>query len=215
MRSRKKLSKTERIIRKCIYTVIIVVLFIVVFFELTVKDRIELAIIAQIKTVSHSTINKAVGDYIDENNDICNSMVNINCDDSGNVRSITENMYSVNSLKSEVIDASQKSIDGVMREHGINVQLGNFTGLTILSDFGPYIHMDIDATTTITCEIVTSFESAGVNQTLHSTKLQMNVDIYVGNPIRIESISYTTSFDVSQTVIVGNIPSTYGTISRY
>ena len=111
---------------------------------------------------------------------------------------------------------TQTAVDDVMKTHGIDVKLGNFTGLNILSDIGPVIPIDIDATTNIMCDITSTFESSGVNQTLHKITLDMNVDVYVGNPIRIESIAFKTSYEIAQTLIVGSTPSAYGTISsRY
>ncbi|MBQ7134213.1 MAG: hypothetical protein IJO20_06920 [Ruminococcus sp.] len=215
MRAKKKLSKGRKLLNKIIYISLAVFLTLVVFFELTVRDRIELAIIAQIKNVSNSTINSAVGEYIKENASLSKEMIEINSDDNGNVKSITENAFSVNAFKTDIINCCQEKIDEVFKTHGIDVQLGNFTGLTILSEFGPYVAMDIDATSTITCDILSTFESNGVNQTLHRLELVMYVDIYVGNPIRIESVAFSTSYEISQTVIVGSIPSAYGTISRY
>lgn len=215
MRAKKKLSKGRKLLNKIIYISLAVFLTLVVFFELTVRDRIELAIIAQIKNVSNSTINSAVGEYIKENASLSKEMIEINSDDNGNVKSITENAFSVNAFKTDIINCCQEKIDEVFKTYGIDVQLGNFTGLTILSEFGPYVAMDIDATSTITCDIISTFESNGVNQTLHRLELVMYVDIYVGNPIRIESVAFSTSYEISQTVIVGSIPSAYGTISRY
>ena len=215
MRARKKLTKKQRLIKKISVTIVAVILVIVVYFELTVKDRLELAIVAQIKKVSSTAINDAVSEYLEQNIQLCADMIKINYDSNGCVRSISENMYSVNNFKSKVIDNAQKQVDEIMRSHGIDVQLGNFIGLTIFSEFGPYVHMDIDATTNIDCDIISSFESVGMNQTLHKIGMELFVDIYVGNPFRIESIAYSTSYEISQTVIVGNIPSTYGTISRY
>ena len=197
-------------------SIFLLIVAIVVFFELTVRDRLELAIIAQIKSVSSTAINTAVNDYIKDNKDICTRMVDIYSDEGSNVKSISEDIYSVNVFKTDIIDTTQTAVNDVMKTHGINVKLGNFTGLNILSDIGPCIPIDIDATTNISCEINSSFESTGVNQTLHRVKLDMYVDVYVGNPIRIESIAFTTSYEIAQTLIVGNTPSAYGSIStRY
>ena len=73
----------------------------------------------------------------------------------------------------------------------------------------------IDATANVNCKIINKFESAGMNQTLHYTVLKVYTDVYVGNPFRIESVKYDTAFEISQSVIIGEIPSTYGLISRY
>ncbi len=215
MRVKKKLSKTQKFIKRAIISVLSFVLAVVAFFELTVRDRLELVIIAEIKTLSHTAINNAVQDYMKKNNSLCNELVEISSDSSSKISSITENIYAVNTFKTEISNMAQSYIDSMMLVDGINVKLGNFTGLTILSDVGPYIHFNIDSTPSVSCEILSSFESAGVNQTMHHIELEVYVDIYVGNPFRIESIKFDTSYEISQTIIVGSIPSAYGTISRY
>ena len=215
MRSKRKASKFKKIINKLLITITVLLLSVVVFFELTIRDRVELAITAQIKAISYNAVDEVVNKYITEKSYVCDNMVNINYDDGNNVKSITENSKYVNEFKTDISTLSKKSIDHIMNEYGIDVKLGNFTGINIISDLGPVIPIDVDATTTIKCEIKSKFETAGVNQTLHKTLLTVYGDIYVGNPIRIESIKLKTSFQISQTIIVGTIPSYYGSISRY
>ena len=215
MRCRKKLSQKQKMFRKILLVLLSVVLAVVVFFELTVRDRLELVIIAEIETVAHTAINNAVNDYIKENKEISNNLIAISKDDGNNINSISENTYNTNLFKTEITDKAQKYIDDIMRKDGIDVKLGNFTGLVILSELGPYIHFNIESSPTVSCEIISTFESAGVNQTIHHIELEVFVDIYIGNPIRIESVSFTTKYEIAQTIIVGDIPSAYGTISRY
>lgn len=215
MRAKRKLNKFQKTLRKILIAVLSLIIAIVIFFELTVRERIELAIIAEIKTVSYTALNNAINDLLLNNREKIDNLINISVDNSYQIKSISENVYNVNTFKTQVVEDAQKYIDNAMKKDGIKVKLGNFTGLTILSDIGPYIFFNIESTPTVTCEILSSFESAGVNQTLHHIELKTNVDIYVGNPIRIESIEYTTKFEIAQTVIIGNIPSAYGSISRY
>lgn len=215
MRAKKKASKPVIILKRIVYSVLAVVLTAVIFFELTVRDRIELVIIAQIKTLAHTAINDAVNDYIKDNESICNNLVSITTDDSYQIKSISENSYNVNVFKTDLSTLAQSYIEKKMANDGLDVKLGNFTGLTILSDDGPFVHFNIESTPTISCEIISTFESAGVNQTIHHIKLVVYVDIYVGNPFRIESIAFDDKFEIAQTIIVGSIPSAYGTISRY
>lgn len=214
MRTKKKLSKTKRKLRRILVAVLSIIIITVVFFEMTVRDRLELSIIAQIKTLCSESVNEAVDEYLSES-DIENSMITISCDESGNVKSISENTDVVNKFKVDISKKSQEYINERLKQHGVFVKLGNFSGLTIISDFGPKIYIDVDATAYVNCKIVNKFESAGMNQTLHYTVLKVYTDVYVGNPFRIESVKYDTAFEISQSVIIGEIPSTYGLISRY
>ena len=214
MRSRKKLTKTQRLIKKYICIIIAIVVSVVVFYEFTVRDTLQSVITAKIKTLSHSAVNGAVEDYISDNAALCDELITISSGNSG-VSSITENSYNVNTFKTGINNLSQKYIDNRMKKDGIDINLGNFIGLVILSEMGPNVHINIESTPTVTSEIVSSFESTAMNQSIHHIELVVNVDIYVGNPFRIESIKINTKYEIAQTVIVGNIPSTYGTISRY
>lgn len=204
-----------RILKRILLYIIVIIVAVVVFFEYTIRDRVELAIIAQIKANSYNVVDKVVQDYIESNSYICDGMMKINYDDSNNVKSITENAKYVNKFKTDISTFTKESIDLFMNEYGIDVKLGNFTGINLISDMGPEIPIDVDATTTIKCAVKSKFETSGVNQTLHRTILTVYGDVYVGNPIRIESVKFKTSFQISQTIIVGTIPSYYGSISRY
>ena len=214
MRAKKKLSKTKRKLRRMLVAVLSIIIITVVFFEMTVRDRLELSIIAQIKTLCSESVNEAVDEFLSES-DIENSMITISCDESGNVKSISENTDVVNKFKVDISKKSQDYINEKLKQHGVFVKLGNFSGLTLISDFGPKIYIDVDATANVNCKIINKFESAGMNQTLHYTVLKVYTDVYVGNPFRIESVKYDTAFEISQSVIIGEIPSTYGLISRY
>lgn len=215
MRARKKLSKKHANLRKKLYIILSIVLCIIVYFELTVKDRLYHVIIAEIQAVSHMAINDAVSQYLTKNNNVCDDLVDITTDSSNQIRYISENTYNVNSFKTQITKQAQSYIEQRMRSDGIDVKLGNFTGLVMFAEIGPYIHFNIESHPTISCELVSSFESVGMNQSLHHIELVMSVDIYVGNPFKIESIKFDSSYEIAQTVIVGNIPSTYGVISRY
>lgn len=182
---------------------------------MTVRDRLELVIISEIKMRSNLAINTAVNEYIKNNQQLSNDLINISTDGLSQIKSISENVYNVNVFKTEVSKKVQKHIDAVLEDEAIDVKLGNFVGLTILCESGPYVKVNIESTPTVTCELKSSFESAGVNQTIHHIFLIIYVDIYVGNPFRIESIYFTNDIEIAQTIIVGSVPTTYGQISRY
>lgn len=215
MRFSKKFTKIKRLIRKYILVILALILFIIIFYELTVKETLESVITAKIKTLSYNAVNDAVKDYINLNSELCEELILIKNNSDYGVSSITENTYNVNKFKTEINSLSQKYIDDRMKIDGIDINLGNFTNLVILSGVGPSIHFSIESTPTVKSEFVSSFESTAMNQSIHHIELYVYVDIYVGNPFRIESIKINTIYEIAQTVIVGNIPSSYGTITRY
>lgn len=213
MRAKTKLSKPKRILRRTIISIVVFLLAFIVFFEFTVEDRLKLLIIADIKSLGRITVNETVSTFIEDNPNLCKALVDVNTDNSG-VKYLSESSEKVNALKSEISVNTTKALINALNKNSVDVKLGNFTGLVFLSDVGPYIHFDIDAMPTISCEIKSTFESAGINQTIHHIRLIVSADIYIGNPFRIKSVKFVTDYEISQTVIVANTPSAYGNIVR-
>ncbi|MBR1730885.1 MAG: hypothetical protein IJ725_00405, partial [Ruminococcus sp.] len=56
--------------------------------------------------------------------------------------------------------------------------------------------------------------SGGVNQTIHHIKLIVTTDIVTISPEYSEQNTFTTDYEIAQTVIVGETPSTFADIVR-
>ena len=57
--------------------------------------------------------------------------------------------------------------------------------------------------------LISSFQSAGINQTLHRILVQIKVDISAIIPGYTASGTIDTQFVIAETVIVGNVPEAY------
>ena len=95
-----------------------------------------------------------------------------------------------------------------------SLPLGAFTDITLLSTLGPQTEISFYLTGSVNCNIKSKFESGGVNQTIHHIYLIVNTDIITISPEYKEQCSFSTDYEIAQTVIVGNIPSTYADIVR-
>ena len=216
MLSKKKLGPLHKKIRRCIITFISVLLAFLVYFELTVKTQLINIIISELETIAQTSINDAVEEYLLSNSDIADKLIDIKYDSSNSVKSIRENIYYVNLAKTQISESAQKKIDDFTNKNGVSTQLGSFTGLVILTNFGPEVYIKVDSEQTIFCEFESKFESAGMNQTLHHIILNIKAQISVYNPFRINPpIIVNSSYEVAQTVIVGTVPPSYGGVLQY
>ena len=57
-------------------------------------------------------------------------------------------------------------------------------------------------------ELKSSFTQAGINQTLHSLELEVEVEILLLTPAGFLNLNVDTRVPVAQTVIVGTVPNT-------
>lgn len=209
---RKKLSPARRKIRKTIAVFLALFIFLTVYFELAVKHQLRDILIRDMQTLSQQAVTQAVDELLSEQGEHTKT-----CDityDNGSVAAVTTNTAYINSVKTFITDRAQKKIDELSHTKGISVRLGNFTGLVFLSNFGPDIPFSVDSTQTVSCEFQSSFESAGVNQTVHHIAITVTVDLLIYSPFRVgETVTTTSAYEIAQTVIVGAVPSYTGVVS--
>lgn len=210
---RRKLSPTRRRIRKYIAVILAVLILFTTYFELAVKHQLRDVIIRDMQTLSERSVTQAVDEFLSEHAGVGEKMCDITYD-NGSVAAVTTNTAYVNSVKTYITEHAQDNIDRLSHTQGVKTRLGNFTGLVSLSNFGPEITFAVDSTQTVSCEFQSSFESAGINQTVHHITITVYVDLLIYSPFHIgETVSTESAFEIAQTVIVGTVPSYSGVVS--
>lgn len=211
---RKKPGPVRRRVRKTIAFLLSLLILFTAYFELVVKAQLRDVIIRGMQTLSEQSVNQAVEEYLSEHADIGEKLCDI-VYDSGCVAAISLNASSVNAVKTAITARAQSIIDDESRTQGVSVKLGNFSGIVFLSNVGPDIHFTVDSTQTVSCEFNSSFESAGINQTIHHITITVTVDLLIYSPFHIgETVTTSSTYEIAQTVIVGTVPS-YGGVVTY
>lgn len=213
MMCRRKLSPRRRKLRKYIAIILSVCILLLVYYECAVKAQLTDIIVREMQTVSQQAVNTAVDKFLSENFDVGEKLSEISFN-SGSVAAVSTNPSYVNSVKTEIIRLAQQEIDAMTRDEGLSVHLGSFTGLSFLTNIGPTIRFDVESAQTISCEFESSFESAGINQSVHHVTMNVTTELLVYNPYKIrETIRTTSSYEIAQTVIVGSVPSYSGVVT--
>ncbi len=127
----------------------------------------------------------------------------------GQPRSVETDPARINMLKAEVIRAAQDELTKIKHSE-ILIPLGAFTGLTLLSNTGPEIPLTFCMTGSFNSHLESTFESAGMNQTMHHIKLVVTAHIVTASADYGDTITFDTDFEVAQSVITGELPTIYG-----
>lgn len=209
------LCKTKNIKRKNlkrrITIAIVLILAIVIFFEMQAIPFTAKCVKKQSKTISTTIIADNVKKVQSELGYTYSDLAEIHYSSSGEVKSISENTLAVNKLKSEITSAIQKELNNKNR-YSLKLPLGAFTDITLLNTLGPEIEISFILTGSVNCNIKSTFESAGVNQTVHHIMLIVTTDIITVSPEYSGEVKFTTDYEIAQTVIVGETPSTFADI---
>lgn len=215
MLCRRKVKGARRRLRRYICIILIAAILFTVYFEVAVRVQLSEVIRTRMRTVAQTAVNTAVGDFLSENADIGEKLTELCFSDSGAVTAIRTDPSYINYVKQDIARRSQELIDTMSRVDGITVPLGSFSGLVMLSDSGPDITLTVASRQTVSCSFESTFESAGINQTMHHIRLIVDVEAVVYEPFRIyDGIVISSDYEIAQTVLAGSVP-TYGGVISY
>lgn len=210
---KRKKSRIHKRLRKVFFLLILLSVAVVLLFEAQAVPFTKKCVRKKAK----STATKVISNEVEKNLELLKysykDLASINYSDDGKVNSINTNSININKLKSKTIKSIQKQLD-IQKLYKFSLPLGSFTDITLLSTAGPEIEISFVLTGSVNCEIKSKFESGGVNQTVHHMYLIVKAEIITLSPEYSERINFKTDYEIAQTVIVGNTPSTFADIVR-
>lgn len=124
------------------------------------------------------------------------------------VSSVETDINAVNRLRSRAVTILSEKLSSPNRQT-FKIPVGNLTGSSLLSGRGFGIKVKLIQVGDVTAETVSKFESAGINQTLHRIYIRLNIKMNILAASKVSGLSVTEDILVSETVIVGEVPSTY------
>ncbi len=210
---RRKSRPVVKIIRRIILSVLLSVLTVIVYCEIHLMDFRPEYIRTQAEILSVNSVCDAANSTIEMLNYNYDDIAKIVYSDSGIVQAIETDSMKINRIKSEITRSVQNEIAKVY-DNDVDIPIGAFTNITVLSNWGPCINMNFNLTGSFSSEIVSTFEQAGINQTIHHIRLMLTSKIMTTSLDYSGNITFTTDFEIAQSIIVGQIPNYYGTLYR-
>lgn len=153
------------------------------------------------------TVNQSVSQVLQKGNYPADYFINYEKDADGKIKAISGNMANINLLSTEILSSVIASTDnGVLH---VSIPAGNLSGINLLLGKGPNITVDVIMLTSSKVDFRNEIESTGINQTKYQLYLDITIDIDVLIPWGTESASTVSEVLIADTVIVGDVPSTY------
>lgn len=132
----------------------------------------------------------------------------IHKDENENILMLESNMKNINIVISDVAYKIQTSINNT-KDENLNISLGSFTGISILSGRGIKVPIRISTVGNVNTNVRSEFISKGINQTLHRLYLDIESEISVLTPFNTINESIKNQLILAENIIVGKIPETY------
>ena len=160
------------------------------------------------KNTTSDLTNDAIARQIAEGTIAYDRIVFFEKDLDGRITALKTNMSEVNRLKTDILNIINDEILE-LDTSDIGIPLGSLFLPELLSGKGPAIPVRILSIRNSDANFVSHFSQAGINQTLHQVTMDVSIDVAV--LVLGETSSFTMSSEVvvAETVIVGQVPTTY------
>lgn len=163
---------------------------------------------ATVQSRAVAALNEAAIQALQWNGVSYDEVVSVTRDGAGNVQSIEVDAQAVNLAARQTVSLAAAKLNEVCAQ-GIKVPAGAFTGIELLAGFGPKITFRTLPVGSASCDLVSDFRSAGINQTLHSLYLRVAAQVRIVLPSGTRELSAQTPVLVCESIIVGKIPDVY------
>lgn len=161
----------------------------------------------RLKSETARVINEAV--CLSISND-CNyaDFVTIEKNADNDITMISANSNVVNTLARNTAALSQSKINA-LASFDVNIPIGTLSGIPLLSEKGPKVNIIVTPVGTVNCTFTSTFETAGINQTLHRIYLNVESVVDLIIPAARTEVTTVTPILLCESVIIGKVPQTF------
>ena len=210
MRKSKKLNGVKPKIFRVVIAItgfIAIFIFCTVYFRANIVPTVMDSSVAQMRAITTNAVNIAATSVLNDGLTY-DQLFEIEKDKDGKIAMIKANSPQINKIAREIANLAQANLDSLGTQE-IQISAGTFTGLALLMGFGPDVTIKITPIGTATCDFVSYFQSAGINQTLHKIYIDVYADVSIVTPIDQPTIQVKAEVLVCENMIVGEIPDSY------
>lgn len=158
-------------------------------------------------TVTSEVIEKHMTDFK------YSKLMELSYGENGKLTTISANISEMNKLSATIAKEIQENLIA-SQDIIVEIPIGKLLGWSIFSGYGPKINIKLIPTGNVEADFKTEFVSQGINQTKHTVYIDINTSVNIIAPFTSETIVSNNTLTVAETVIVGDIPSTYLTMEN-
>jgi len=195
-----------RLILLAVFGALVILVGGFILFEHDLRPTIKAMAEAEARWVATDAVNRAIRDNI-ANVDY-NQLIMVQKDNQGQIVLMQPNIVRINQLASDTTLSIQSALQGLASEQ-FYIPVGQVLGSQLLANYGPRVKVSIYPVGTVRTSVFDKFEAAGINQTRHQIYLDIETQVQVVVPLVSSEVTVSTQVPITDTVIVGPVPSFY------
>jgi sporulation protein YunB len=161
----------------------------------------------RIKQIATQSINAAIADQVTREAHF-DKLLDWKSDKNGKTTAFILNPAEQMRLTSGAIDTIQKKLDSIQNESDY-IPLGMAIGSPIIASYGPNIPIKFVPMGTVKADILTRYQSAGINMVLVEVYMKIETQVTIIIPFDSEPETVTTELPIAYSLVVGDVPTYY------
>lgn len=197
----------HRKLTAALLSIVIIITTILLYLHFFVTPVIYRTTSSKVKTLANRSMNIAVTSAM--NQGIAYSdLIKIETE-NGKTTMLQANSIRINALAKLITRTIQENLRDLL-EDDIKIHIGSFTGIPVLTNVGPTVSIGLGNTFgDISCKFSSDFISSGINQTQHKIYLNITTRVNIIFATKTLRINSKTDVLLCESIIIGEIPSTY------
>lgn len=184
----------------------LLILIIILYIILKISPAFIKLSEDKIYELAFRTINEVISQELEKTD--TKNLVDFKYDAEGKIVAVNANISTMNKLNNKISQEISKKLSA--SEHLIvEIPLGSFLSSHFLSGAGPKIPIQIILLNNVNTEYHTEFSSTGINQTRHRIFITVTCNIGILSSLIKNEQEVKVQIPIAETILVGNVPSTY------
>ena len=174
---------------------------------LRLAPAIEDLAAAQVTDEASDLIAEAITAQMELEDISYDRLIMLEKDAKGQILALRTDMNQLNRLRNETLDIINRRIldEG---ETELGVPLGSVLLPSLLSGKGPRLPVRVLTVSNSDAEFQSSFQAAGINQTMHRITMQVVMNVTLLTPAGTRALRVDSGVVVAETILIGQVPST-------
>ena len=178
------------------------------FLRLNVAPMVQELAKARVANRASYIINEAIEEELENGEIDYDNIIFLEKDVNGTITALKTNIAEINRLKTRILSV----IDTMLLDLDVNevgLPLGSLILPELFSGTGPKLPVKVMSISSSDAVFRNVFSEAGINQTSHQIKMDVEITMTILTPVGTESVDAVSEVVVAETVIVGNVPQSY------
>ena len=174
---------------------------------LRLAPAVEALATAQVADEASDLIAEAIAAQMELDDISYDSLIVLEKDAGGRLLALRTDMNQLGRLRSETLSIINRRIldEG---ETELGVPLGSVLLPALFSGRGPRLPVRVLTVSNSDAEFRSSFQAAGINQTLHRITMEVALNVTLLTPAGTRSVRVDSGVVVAETVLIGQVPGT-------